>query len=91
MKYIVKNTTRFKKDYKQAVKQNKDMKLLNTVVEMLANGETLPEKYKDHELKGNWKGHRECHIAPDWLLVYYVENEILVLTLSRLGSHSELF
>ena len=58
---------------------------------MLANGETLPEKYHDHSLSGNWIGHRECHIQPDWLLVYYFEDDILVLTLARTGTHSDLF
>lgn len=90
-KYIIKTTNQFKKDYKLARKQNKKMSLLQDVVALLANGEALPEKYKDHELKGNWSGHRECHITPDWLLIYRYEDDILILTLSRVGSHSELF
>ncbi len=90
-KYTIKITNQFKKDYKQAIKQNKKIKLLQEIIDMLANGKTLPEKYKDHELKGNWKGHRECHILPDWLLIYYCEEDILVLSLARVGSHSELF
>lgn len=57
----------------------------------LANGETLPEKYKDHALSNNWKGHRECHITPDWLLIYRYDDDVLVLTLTRTGSHSDLF
>lgn len=67
------------------------IELLERVVELLAAGETLPEKNKDHALTGNWVGHRECHILPDWLLVYRVEDDVLVLTLTRTGSHSDLF
>lgn len=54
-------------------------------------GETLPEKNKDHELTGDWVGHRECHVQPDWLLIYRIDDDVLVLTLSRTGSHSDLF
>ncbi len=89
-KYTLKPTTQFKKDYKLAVKQHRDIEQLKQVVSMLANGETLPEKYRDHSLTGNWSGHRECHIQPDWLLIYYFEDDTLVLTLSRTGSHSDL-
>ena len=91
MKYEVKFTTQFKKDLKLAKKQNKDIEKLFEVVELLANGEKLDFKYKDHDLSGNYKGTRECHIEPDWLLVYEYQNDILVLMLYRLGSHSELF
>lgn len=89
--YRIVPTTQFKRDVRQAVKQNKDINELNRVVDMLAAGETLPEKYRDHLLTGNWRNHRECHIAPDWLLIYKIDNNILVLTLARTGSHSELF
>ena len=61
------------------------------IVTKLANGETLDPKHKDHSLSGNWTGHRECHIQPDWLLIYRYEEEVLVLTLSRTGTHSDLF
>ncbi len=91
MKYEVKFTTQFKKDLKLAKKQNKDIEKLFEVVELLANGEKLDFKYKDHDLSGNYKGTRECHIEPDWLLVYEYQNDVLVLMLYRLGSHSELF
>ena len=90
-KYTVKFTSQFKKDYKLAKKRGKKMELLKNTIELLANGEFLPESYCDHSLSGNWSGHRECHIQPDWLLVYYIEDDILVLTLSRTGSHSDLF
>lgn len=91
MKYEVKFTTQFKKDLKLAKKQNKDLDKLFEVIQLLANGETLDLKYKDHDLFGNYKGTRECHIEPDWLLVYEYQNDVLVLMLYRLGTHSELF
>lgn len=90
-KYIVKSTTRFKKDYKLAIKRGLKIELLENVVESLAMGIPLPENNKDHALFGNWNGHRECHIQPDWLLIYKIENDVLVLTLSRTGTHSDLF
>ncbi len=90
-KYIVKTTTQFKKDFKLAKKRGLKMELLREVITVLAMGETLPEKNKDHALTGNWIGHRECHILPNWLLVYRLEDEVLVLTLTRTGTHSDLF
>ena len=90
-KYTVKPTTQFKKDYKRAMKRGLKIELLEKVVELLAMGEALPEKNRDHELSGNWVGHRECHIQPDWLLVYRIEDDVLVLTLTRTGTHSDLF
>ena len=91
MKYEVKFTNQFKKDLKLAKKQNKDLDKLFEVVNILADGGTLDAVYHDHELSGNYKGTRECHIEPDWLLVYEIRNEVLVLILYRLGTHSELF
>ncbi len=90
-KYRVKLTSQFKKDYKRAIKRGFDIELLENTVRIIASGETLPEAYRDHSLSGRWSGHRECHVAPDWLLIYRIENNILVLTLSRTGSHSDLF
>ena len=90
-KYMIKHTTQFKKDMKLVKKRHLDIELLKSIVEKLANGETLPEKYKDHALSGNWSGHRECHLNPDWLLIYRYEDDILVLTLTRTGTHSDLF
>ncbi len=84
-------TARFKKDYKLAMKRHLDIELLDDIIRALSRGETLPEKNKDHELSGDWAGHRECHIQPDWLLVYRVEDDVLVLTLARTGTHSDLF
>ena len=73
------------------MKRGLKIKLLEDVIAALAMGETLPEKNKDHALTGDWVGHRECHIQPDWLLVYRIEDDVLVLTLSRTGTHSDLF
>ena len=84
-------TTKFKKDYKLAIKRHLDIDLLDDIIPALSRGETLPEKNKDHELSGNWVGHRECHVQPDWLLVYRIDNDILVLTLARTGTHSDIF
>lgn len=90
-KYIVKPTTQFKKDYKLAMKCGLKIGLLEDIVSVLAMGELLPEKNKDHALSGIWTGHRECHILPDWLLIYRIEDDVLVLTLARTGTHSDLF
>lgn len=84
-------TGQFKKDYKLAMKRGLNMELLDDVIRILASGEPLPAKYSDHALTGNWKGYRECHIQPNWLLIYRIENDVLVLTLQRTGSHSDLF
>lgn len=81
----------FKRDLKLAVKRKRDIAKMDAVVEMLLSGEPLLEKYKDHNLGGNWARHRECHIEPDWLLIYYVEDDVLTLTLTRTGMHSDLF
>lgn len=90
-KYIVKATTQFKRDYKLAKKRGLKIEELDKIITMLAMGEQLPEKNRDHSLSGNFIGFRECHITPDWLLVYRYEDDILVLTLARTGSHSDLF
>ncbi len=90
-KYTVKPTTQFKKDYKRAMKRGLKIELLEKMVELLAMGEALPEKNRDHELSGNWDGHRECHIQPDWLLIYRTEGEALMLFLMRTGTHADLF
>ena len=84
-------TTQFKKDYKLALKRHLDIELLDEIIRSLSRGETLPERNKDHALTGDWVGHRECHIQPDWLLVYRIEDDVLVLTLTRTGTHSDLF
>ena len=90
-KYEIKNTTQFKKDYKLAKRRGLDINLLKGIITKLANGEVLAPKHKDHPLSRDWVGHREYHIQPDWLLVYRYDNDVLVLTLSRTGTHSDLF
>lgn len=83
-------TTQFKKDYKKIRKSNDTDRLLE-IVDMLRREKALPARYRDHALSGEYKGMRECHIAPDWLLIYRIDKKKLVLVLSRTGSHSELF
>ncbi|MCD8225341.1 MAG: type II toxin-antitoxin system YafQ family toxin [Clostridiales bacterium] len=91
MKYEVKFTTQFKKDLKLAKKQNKDLDKLFEIVDQIANDLPLDSKYRDHDLTGNYVSYRECHVEPDWLLIYKKDDIALVLLLYRLGSHSELF
>ena len=83
--------TGFKKDYKRIVKRGYDVSLLEEVINQLVNKIPLPPKYKDHGLSGNYVGFRECHITPDWLLIYKVDDNELILYLTRTGSHSDLF
>lgn len=87
----VKITSKFKKDYKLVKKRKLDLNLLKRVVFKIANEIPLDEKHKDHELTGKYKGFRECHIQPDWLLIYLIEDQTLTLTLTRTGSHADLF
>ncbi len=84
-------TTQFKKDYKLAIKRHMRIDLLDDIIRTLAKGESLPEKNRDHSLSGNLIGYRECHIQPDWLLMYKIDDDVLVLTLARTGTHSDLF
>lgn len=84
-------TSKFKKDYKKMMKQGKPLQELEKIITLLQKQEALPEKHKDHQLTGNYAGFRECHITPDWLLIYQVKEEKLILALARTGSHSELF
>ena len=87
---VLRTTGKFRKDYKRCKKRGFDMSLLEKVVETLLAGKPLEEKYHDHGLVGQYAGHRECHILPDWLLIYYVDNELLILTAVRTGTHSDL-
>ena len=90
-KYGIVLTSMFKKDLKLAKKRGYDLSLLSSVVDTLAQGQPLDKKYKDHSLVGNYKGCRECHITPDWLLIYEISNNELILYLTRTGMHSDLF
>ena len=89
--YTVKFTSSFKKSYKLMKKRGLNVTLLDDVVDILRQGKILDEKYKDHVLKGDFAGFHECHIKPDWLLIYLIEDDILTLTLVDTGSHSDLF
>ena len=89
--YTVKFTAAYKKSYKLMKKRGLDLNLLDKVVDELRQGNPLDEKYKDHRLKGEYAGFHECHIKPDWLLIYLIEDNILTLTLVNTGSHSDLF
>ena len=86
---ILKRTSQFKKDVKRMVKRGKNFDTFKSVIETLAAGEKLSRKYKDHDLTGQYKGSRECHIEPDWLLIYERTKDVLILI--RTGSHSDLF
>ena len=89
--YIVKPTARFQKDLKLAAKRGYQIDLLTAVVKQLAAGEALAQRYKDHPLKGNYSNCRECHITPDWVLIYEIAHNDLILYLTRTGTHSDLF
>ena len=91
MKYRLSMSGKFKKSLKLAHKRGLDISLLENVVNTLQQGLPLEEKYRDHELKGKYKGFRECHIQPDWLLIYLIENDVLMLTLVDTGTHADLF
>lgn len=91
IKYNLVITSMFKKDLKAIKKRGYDLSLLNDVIDKLVMGLPLPPKYKDHNLIGNYKGCRECHITPDWLLIYEVSENELILYLTRTGTHSDLF
>ncbi len=88
---IIRTTGQFEKDFKKAKKRGKDMEKIKTVMRKLAKEETLEEKYREHKLTGDYKGHRECHIEPDWLLIYKLDNKNESITFERTGSHSDLF
>lgn len=83
--------TKFKKDYKRIRKRGYDIAKLEKVILLLANNQELPPEYKDHALTGNFASFRECHITPDWLLIYTIQEQELILVLSRTGTHSDLF
>ena len=91
MQYELILTGKFKKSLKLAKRRGLNLELLDEVVTMLQKNITLEEKYRDHELKGKYQGFRECHIQPDWLLIYLKENDVLTLTLVDTGSHADLF
>ncbi|MCD7763615.1 MAG: type II toxin-antitoxin system YafQ family toxin [Lachnospiraceae bacterium] len=89
--YNIRPTSKFQKDLKRAKKRGYDISLLTEIIKMLAAGSPLPDKNKDHQLTGDYIGCRECHITPDWLLIYEISNDDLILYLTRTGTHSDLF
>lgn len=89
--YNLRFTNKIQRNIKLMKKRGKDLDKLTVVLKLLQNGEELPAKYKDHALTGNYIGCRECHIEPDWLLVYAIINEELIILLLTTGSHSDLF
>lgn len=91
MRYKVVMSSRFSRDLKILARRGYDLNNIKFVVEELANGKKLDPKYKDHQLQGDYTGKRECHILPDWLLIYEIRDEELLLYLVRTGSHSDLF
>ena len=90
-KLLILLTSKFKKDYKLAKKRHLDMQLLDDVIRKLSRGEQLEPQNNDHILTGNWSGYHECHIQPNWLLIYKIDNNQLILTLTRTGTHRDLF
>lgn len=91
MTYRIRPTSKFQKDVKRAERRGYTLSLLGDTIKLLASGNPLPLKYKDHALTGDYKGCRECHITPDWLLVYEIHDEELIPILTRTGTHSDLF
>lgn len=87
----LRTTTQFRRDYKLAKKRGLDLSLLETVIQTLLEEKQLDPKYRDHELTGTYAGFRECHIEPDWLLIYETDGKLLILTATRTGTHSDLF
>lgn len=84
-------TGQFRKDYKRVKKRGYDMGMLEEVIDLLLKEQPLDERYRDHGLIGNYEGFCECHILPDWLLIYAKDKEQLILTASRTGTHADLF
>lgn len=89
--YEIKRSTQFKRDVRRSIKQHKLMTKFKNIYELLMSGMSIPETNKDHILSGNWNGHRECHIEPDWLLIYRIDRENKVIEYVRMGSHSDIF
>jgi len=89
--YVVEFTSTFKKELKKAERRGKDMRKMREIITLLCSGDTVPEQYRDHALKGRFSGYRECHIEPDWLLMYARDEDRLLLFLTRTGTHADLF
>jgi mRNA interferase YafQ len=90
-KYRVAYTNVFKRQRKALIARGYDISLLDDTIKVLANGEALPERFRDHALQGERKGYRDCHVRPDWVLIYRIDNDVLTLLLSETGTHADLF
>lgn len=90
MKYGIRATSQYKKSLKKMIRRGKDIRKISAVVRMLAMGETLPPQYRDHALTGDLIGFRDCHIENDWVLIYKIQGNILILTLAATGTHLDL-
>ena len=88
---VLRQTSNFKKDLRRMIKRGANMELLDEVIQILLRRKTLPEKYHDHPLTGNWHGYRDCHIEPDWVLIYRIDDDALILLATRTDTHSDLF
>ena len=91
MKYDVQMSTRYRRDAERLERQGKKIKKLDDAVKLLRTGEPMPPQYRDHPLKGEWFGFRECHIEDDWILIYRIDKGELLLYLTRTGTHDDLF
>ena len=91
MKYDIVPTSKYRKERSRMIKRGADLSLLDEAIRILADGKKLPAKYKDHKLSGNFNGFRECHLQSDWLLIYKIYEDKLILSLEHTGTHSELF
>ncbi|MBR0167767.1 MAG: type II toxin-antitoxin system YafQ family toxin [Synergistaceae bacterium] len=89
--YSVRTSKRYRRELKTVLSRGKDESKLEEVIDILASGESLSPRYADHPLSGKWKGYRECHIEPNWLLVYSIHDDVLVLALMSTGTHSDIF
>ena len=90
-KYTIEMSSRYKKELKKMIRRGADESKIIYVIDILASGETLPRRYEDHPLHGKFEGLRECHITPDWVLVYKIDGNRLILALTRTGTHSDIF
>ena len=86
-----KTTKQFEGDYRLMVKRGKDIQKLKTIMRQVVNQQTLESKYHDHALRGNLRGHRDCHLEPDWILLYRIDRDLQEITFVRTGSHADLF
>lgn len=90
-KYTIEMSSRYKKELRKMLRRGADESKIIYVIDILASGEMLPQSYKDHQLHGKFEGLRECHVTPDWVLVYRIDGDKLILALTRTGTHSDIF